>query len=149
MNRSLKEAAETFVELHKPDRIDVYHIEKTFGSVEGLLLDMGSYSCDNRHKGEMHIEIKSSDHVNGVTEAIDWYVDCFQISYFRLPAKDRITAQDHTPELLFDSDFDWCLDQIEDLKSSGCHDITLNEMSEGSIKDRVPPSACIDGWGAQ
>lgn len=148
MNNSLKEAAETFVERHKPDRIDVYHIEKTFGSVEGCLLDMGSYHCDSRHKGEMHIEIKSSDHVNGVTEVISWYEDCFQISYFQLPVQDRITPQDHTPELLFSSDLDWCLDQLEELREEGYHSISLETMSEGNIIESVPIDLHIDGWEA-
>ena len=141
MNNSLKEAAQAYVERHKPNRIDVYHIEKTYGCVEGLLQSLSDFTSPE-YDSSMSIEIKSFDHINGVNEVIDWYEDCYRIAYYAKSGLDR----KFNPQLVyFYNDLGWCLDYIEELIDEGYHDISLNEVRENVIGAAVPFEAYLNG----
>ena len=70
MNR--KEAAQRFIELHKPNRIDVDYINSGYGSVEKYLDVEGSWLGA---RGERYAEISKFDSVDGTTKIVEWFED--------------------------------------------------------------------------
>ena len=126
--KSIDIAAEDFVRLHKKGHLNIDHIEQVYGSVAGYLRNHG---FDRGDRGLRGIEIASWHHKDGWTDTIEWYEDTYQIGYYRLPREERVTPQDHTPQLDFCVDFDWCLDHIEGLRDEGYCDISMRELSEG------------------
>jgi|TARA_R100000479_G_C6322150_1_gene178193 hypothetical protein len=75
-------------------------------------------------------------------------VSFFQISYYRLPLEERVDSQDHTPELDFDTDFDGCLDRVQQLRAQGYYDISLDEYKDGSCVESICIASYVDEWGA-
>jgi len=134
MTKSLDIAAEDFISSHKAGILDLDHIESGYGSVAGFLSAEGQPSGD---LGGWSIEIKAHEHKDGWVDTVEWYEDTFQIGHYRLPLADRITPEDHTPELDFCSDFDWSIDRIKELKAEGYSDISLDEVVEGVVVDSI------------
>jgi len=144
--KSIDLAAKEFVNRHKKDFLDLDHIKDGYGSVAGFLSAEGQPMGD---RGGKQIEIKSWHHKDGWTDTVEWFEDTFQIGYYRLPSEERVTRQDHTPELDFDPDFDWCLDRIKELRGNGYYDISLHEVSEGEYVEEVSIGWYIDDWEVQ
>ena len=142
-DRSIDIAAEQFVSLHKKDFLDLDHIKDGYGSVAGFLSAEGQPTGD---RGGKQIEIKSWEHKDGWVSTVEWFEDTYQIGYYRLPLGERITPQDHTPELNFDPDFNWCLDRIKELRDKGYYDISLHEVSEGEYVSEIEIADYIEGW---
>lgn len=134
MEKSIEQAAEDFVSSHKAGVLDLEHIKDGYGSVAGFLAAEGQPHGD---LGEWSIEIKAHQHKDGWVDTVEWYQDTFQISHYRLPFADRITPEDHTPEINFDPDFDICIERIIELKAKGYSDISLDEVVEGAVVDSV------------
>jgi len=134
MTTSLQEAAKHFVEAHKPKCIDIDHIEDGYGSVVGYL------QCESQPHGDLGgriITVADWESRKGYNEDIFWYEDVWQISYYRLPFADRVTREDHTPEIEFDPHYDFTIDKAIELKNSGYHDITVDEVKEGVITESI------------
>jgi hypothetical protein len=89
----------------------------------------------------------SWNHKDGWTDTVEWFEDTYQIGYYRLPIEERVTSEDHTPELNFNPDFDSCLDHIEELRDEGYCDISLSEVSEGEYVSEIRIEDYIDGFG--
>jgi hypothetical protein len=142
--KSIDLAADNFVRLHKKNFLDLDHIKDGYGSVAGFLSAEGQPTGD---RGGKQIEIKSWHHKDGWTDTVEWFEDTFQIGHYRLPAEERVTPQDHTPELNFNPDFDSCLDHIEELRAEGYCDISMHEVSEGEFVSEIRIEDYIDGFG--
>jgi hypothetical protein len=134
MKKSIDIAAEDFVSRHKAGILDLDHIESGYGSVAGFLSAEGQPSGD---LGGWSIEIKAHEHKDGWVDTVEWYEDTYQIAHYRLPFADRITPEDHTPEINFDPDFYICIDRIKELRAKGYSDISLDEVVEGVVVDSV------------
>ena len=145
MEKSIDLAAEKFVQLHKDGFLDLDHIKDGYGSVTGFLSAEGQPLGD---LGRWSREIQADMHKDGRKEAVEWFEDCFQIGYYRLPSEERITPQDHTPELNFDPDFNWCLDRIKEFRDKGYYDISMHEVSEGEYVSKISIADYIEGWEA-
>lgn len=145
MEKSIDIAAQNFLQLHKAGFLDVDHIEDRYGSVAGFLSTEGKHVGD---LGKKDIEIKAHEHKDGRTATVEWFEDTFQIGYFRLPTDQRVTPEDHTPELDFSADFDFCIDRIKELKADGFCGISLYECSEGEYVSEIRIEDYIDGWDA-
>ena len=143
MEKSIDLAAEKFVQLHKDGFLDLDHIKDGYGSVAGFLSAEGQPLGD---LGRWSREIQADMHKDGRKESVEWFEDCFQIGYYRLPFEDRITPQDHTPEIYFDPDLGCSLDQIKQLKAQGYYDISLAEVVEGAITESISIEDYIDDW---
>ena len=134
MTTSLQEAAKHFVEAHKPKCIDIDHIEDGYGSVVCYL------QCESQPHGDLGgrtISVNASESKSGHYQEVFWYENVWQISYYRLPFADRVTREDHTPEIHFDPDFDWTITQAIELRDEGYHDIKVDEVKEGCVTDSV------------
>ena len=142
--KSIDLAAQEFVNRHKKGHLNSDHIEKVYGSVEGYLRNHGS---DRGDRGLQDIEIASWNHKDGWTDTVEWFEDTYQIGYYRLPIEERVTSEDHTPELNFNPDFDSCLDHIEELRAKGYCDISMHEVSEGEFVSEIRIEDYIDGFG--
>ena len=143
MEKSIDLAAEEFVRRHKKDFLDLDHIKNVCGSVANYLRSHGSLQGD---RGLRDIEIASWHHKDGWTDTVEWYEDTYQIGYYRLPREERVTPQDHTSQLDFCADFDWCLDHIKELRDEGYCDISLHELSEGEYVSKIDIEDYIGGW---
>ena len=142
--KSIDLAAQEFVNRHKKDFLDLDHIKDGYGSVAGFLSAEGQPTGD---RGGKQIEIKSWHHRDGRTDTVEWFEDTFQIGHYRLPIEERVTSEDHTPELNFNPDFDSCLDHIEELRAEGYCDISMHEVSEGEFVSEIRIEDYIDGFG--
>ena len=134
MKKSLDIAAEDFVSRHKAGVLDLDHIESGYGSVAGFLSAEGQ---PHGEFGEWSIEIKAHEHKDGWVDTVEWYQDTYQIAHYRLPFADRISPEDHTPEINFDPDFYICIDRIKELRAKGYSDISLDEVIEGVVVDSI------------
>ena len=143
MKKSIDQAAEYFVSSHKAGILDLEHIKNGYGSVAGFLSAEGQPRGD---LGEWSIEIKAHEHKDGWVDTVEWFEDTFQVGCYRLPFADRITPEDHTPELSFCPDFNWCIEHIEEMKEKGYCDFSLDEVVEGVIVDSVDIQDYIGGW---
>ena len=122
--KSIDLAADNWVRLHKKGHLNLDHIGKVYGSGRG-------------DRGLRDIEIASWHHKDGWTDTVEWYEDTYQIGYYRLPREERVTPQDHTSQLDFCADFDWCLDRIKELRDEGYYDISMHELSEGEYVSEI------------
>jgi len=134
MKKSIDQAAEDFVSSHKAGILDLEHIKDGYGSVAGFLNVIGQPHGDF---GEWSAEIKAHQHKDGRVDTVEWYRDTFQIAHYRLPFADRVTPEDHTPEINFDPDFGISIERIIELKAKGYSDISLDEVVEGVVVDSV------------
>jgi hypothetical protein len=143
LEKSIDIAADNFVRLHKKNFLDLDHIQDGYGSVAGFLSAEGQPTGD---RGEKQIEIKSWEHKDGWVSTVEWFEDTYQIGYYRLPLEERITPQDHTPQLNFDPDFNCCLDRINELRDEGYCDISMHELREGEYVSEIDIEDYIEGW---
>lgn len=143
MEKSIDIAADNFVRLHKKNFLDLNHIKDGYGSVAGFLSAEGQPTGD---RGGKQIEIKSWHHKDGWTDTVEWFEDTYQIGCYRLPSEERVTPQDHTSQLDFCADFDWCLDRIKELRDKGYYDISLSEVSEGEYVSEIKIEDYIEEW---
>ena len=134
MTTSLKEAADHFVNVHKPSAINIDDIEDGYGSVSGYLQ---AESQPHGDLGGRIITVRDWESKKGYNEDIFWYEDVWQISYYRLPVEDRVTREDHTPQIHFDPDFDWTITRAIELRDQGYHDIQVDEVKEGAITESI------------
>ena len=58
---SINKLVESFIEAHRPDRIDVDHIAKHFGSVRAYM----EHASNREIGGSRYIEISAADSVTG------------------------------------------------------------------------------------
>ncbi len=137
MKKSIDIAAEHFVSSHKAGALDLYEIERHYGSVAIFLSCQGQPLRPDGDLGEMMIEISAHEHKDGYVDTIEWFEDTYQVSHYLLPLEDRITPEDHSPELDFCEDLDWCIDHIEDLIEDGYSDISLDKVVEGVVVDSI------------
>ena len=72
---SIKQAAKEFVQAHKPSRIDVDYITKSFGSIEGFLDAEGQSTGE----GRQYVEVDSFDSKSGNPVIIEWYEESKEI----------------------------------------------------------------------
>tara|TARA_R100000544_G_scaffold23928_1_gene12003 strand:- start:463 stop:894 length:432 start_codon:yes stop_codon:yes gene_type:complete len=134
MKKSIDQAAEDFVSSHKAGILDLEHIQDGYGSVAGFLSKEGQ---PHGAFGEWSMEIKAHQHKDGRVDTVEWYQDTFQIAHYRLPFADRVTPEDHTPEINFDPDFGISIERIIELKAKGYSDISLDEVVEGVVVESV------------
>ena len=147
MKKSIDIAAAKFVSCHKADAFEIDHTEGDYyGSVAGYLTLEGEPTGE---LGRMHISIRPDKHKDGLHETVEWYEDTYQIAHYRLPFADRITPEDHTPEINFDPDFYICIDRIKELRAKGYCDIAFDEVVEGAVVDSIDIADYIDGWEVQ
>jgi len=128
LQMELKEAAQRFIELHKPDRIDVDYINSGYGSVEKYLdEEVGSGLGD---RGERYVEISQFDSIDGTTKTVEWFEEMFEVGHYQLPANERLTPEDSTPQLEIDSNFVPTIDNAIE-KSKKYYDVTITRWEGG------------------
>lgn len=142
-DRSIDIAVEQFVSLHKEGFLNLDHIKDRYGSIAGFLSAEGQPIGD---RGRKQIEVKSWEHKDGWVSTVEWFEDTYQIGYYRLPIEERVTPEDHTPQLDFGSDFEHCIDRLKILRVAGYFDISLYEISEGEYSKEICISSYIDNW---
>tara|TARA_R100000664_G_C2671982_1_gene83641 strand:- start:65 stop:499 length:435 start_codon:yes stop_codon:yes gene_type:complete len=138
---NIKEAAKQFIEAHKPDSLDVDHLSIGYGSVEGYLTAEGQPTGD---RGERYIEVSSHDSISGNPTIVSWYEEAWQIGFYRKAAEDRVSRQDHEPELWFDNDFDEAIRQALEFHAEGVYDLSVYRCEDGSPVDIEPIQDYID-----
>ena len=75
-------------------------------------------------------------------------MESYQIGYYRLPFDERVTPEDHTPELDFGHSLEFCLDRINELKAAGYYNISLDELYDGAVVRSERIEDYIEGWAA-
>lgn len=68
---NIKEAAQAFINCHKPTKIDVDYICQNYGSVEFFIELHGDFIESN----EMYLEVRGLDTLSGNPVIIEWEVD--------------------------------------------------------------------------
>ena len=138
---NLEQAAQRFVELHKPSRIDLNFIRSGYGSVEQYLDEERGDSSGDR--GERYIEISQLDSVDGATHTIEWFEEAYCVSYYSKPMEERLTREDFTPESQFDPIFDITIDNaIEFAKKY--HDVTVTRWEGGEPVEDISLVGYLD-----
>lgn len=140
---NIKEAAKQFVMAHKPDTLDVDHLSIYYGSVEGLLEAEGQPSFGG-DCGERYIEISSHDSITGNPIIVSWYEEAWQIAFYRKSAEDRVSREDHEPEIIFDPDFDEAIRQAVELYADGVFDLSVTRFEDGVAVEIEPIEDYID-----
>ena len=138
MNR--KEAAQRFIELHKPNRIDVDYINSGYGSVEKYLDVEGSWLGDG---GERYAEISKFDSIDGTTKTVEWFEEMFEVGYYQLPANKRLTPEDWTIQLDIESNFDLAIDHAIKLSKTH-HDVTITRWEGGEPVEDIKLEDYLD-----
>ena len=129
---NLERAAREFVELHKPNKIDVDYIKSGYGSVEGYLESVTHMS----DMGEYQIGIHRFDTKSGNPEILSWYADeSYQVAWYDLPFEERKTREDHTCEYMFDPDFDWSIEFAKEKIEDGKHDVSVFSLKNGNYQE--------------
>ena len=99
---SLEIAVEDFINAHKPKFIDIDFINEAYGSVAEFINAEGQPTGD---LGRVTKEIPAHHHKDNVNQTVEWYIESFQIAYYKLAFADRISREDHTPYIFFDPNF--------------------------------------------
>ena len=129
---TLKEAVDHFVRSHKSDRLGIDFLLYGYGSIAGYLEAEGQSTGD---RGERYIEIDSHDSISGNPIIVSWYEEAWQIAFYRKSAEDRVSRQDHEPELWFDNDFDEAIRQALEFHAEGVFDLSVTRYDDGCPVD--------------
>lgn len=124
---NISQAANSFIQAHKPDRIDVDHLKRTHGSVEQYLRDNRGDLGDG---GECYIEISKFDTVDGATKTIEWYEDVYLITHYNLPFELRVSQRDWMPETEIEPDLYSAIMKASSLQKSS-HEIRVTLWEGG------------------
>jgi len=138
---NLKEAAQQFIEAHKSDSLDVDHLSTGYGSVEGYLEAEGQPTGD---RGERYMEISSHDSISGNPIIVSWFEEAWQIAFYRKAAEDRVSRQDHEPEIIFDPDFDEAIRQALEFHAEGMFNLSVTRYDDGCPMEIEPIEDYID-----
>jgi len=125
---SLEIAVKDFINAHKPKFIDVDFINQAYGSVANFINAEGQPTGD---LGMVTKEIPAHHHKDNVNETVEWYMESFQIAYYKVHSSERISREDHTAEIFFDPDFDFAMGRAKELVLEGNHDLTFTRFVEG------------------
>jgi len=125
---SLEIAVKDFINAHKPEFIDIDFINEAYGSVAEFINSEGQPTGD---LGRVTKEIPAKHHKDNVNQTVEWYIESFQIAYYKLPSSERISQEDHTPEIFFDPDFDFAMGKAKKMVLEGNHDLTFTRFVEG------------------
>tara|TARA_R110000787_G_scaffold35625_2_gene91342 strand:- start:471 stop:893 length:423 start_codon:yes stop_codon:yes gene_type:complete len=131
---NIAEAAQQFVDAHKPSRIDVSHIEDFYGSVECFIET--DQCAELGDMGEYQLEIRGMHTRSGNPEIITWYAkESYQIAWYDLPHDERKTIADHTCEYMVDPDLDCSIDFAKEQIENGKHDVTVFSLENGMCSE--------------
>jgi len=125
---SLEIAVEDFINAHKPKFLDIDFINEAYGSVAEFINAEGQPTGD---LGRVTKEIPAHHHKDNVNQTVEWYIESFQIAYYKLAFADRISREDHTPYIFFDPNFDFAMGTAKELVLEGNHDLTFTRFVEG------------------
>jgi len=135
---NVAEAAQQFVDAHKPSRIDVSHIEDFYGSVECFLET--DQCAELNDLGEYYLEIRAHNTKSGHPEIISWYAkEAYQIAWYDLPHAERKTREDHTCEYMVDPDLDCSIDFAKDKIENGKCDVSVFSLENGLCVEDLQP----------
>ena len=70
--------------------------------------------------------------------------EAWQIGFYRKALEDRVSQQDHEPELWFDNDFDEAIRQALEFHAEGVYDLSVYRCEDGSPVDIEPIQDYID-----
>ena len=122
----INDAANNFVQLHDPAKIDLDYMKKEYGTIANYL-DFAGSSLDDQ--GSRYIEIDSHDSLIGTPQIIEWCEDCYAIGYRHVDSS--------FPNMEWVKTFLEACNLADDLRRDGYVEIGITFWSDGNPQHSI------------